>query len=54
VRCNTCVSRSTRGAPGSDGRGEPVALVIDHPNYRHRTIMSRACGRRVAQDLRAA
>ncbi|HVO24658.1 MAG TPA: DUF3501 family protein [Candidatus Margulisiibacteriota bacterium] len=35
-------------------RRQPVRLVIDHPNYRHQTVLDDAVRRSLAQDLEAA
>ena len=34
--------------------GQPVRLVIDHPNYRHQAVLADAVRRSLAQDLGAA
>jgi hypothetical protein len=34
--------------------GQPVRLVIDHPNYRHQAVLEDAVRRSLAQDLEAA
>jgi hypothetical protein len=34
--------------------GQPVRLLIDHPNYRHQAVLEDAVRRSLAQDLEAA